>query len=160
MCSSKLTQTASPRSVRSESKMCTRHISVSSRLDQIERIGQVVDECAQVAGFDDRLSYACQLAVGEACENIIMHGYGIENSGTIEATIHAQPGELTIELVDDAPPFNVAKAPENNSLPLDDPPIGGLGLRIIHKVMDSVEYHRRGDHNHLKLHKSCPVSVT
>ncbi|NIS82132.1 MAG: hypothetical protein GTO14_18420 [Anaerolineales bacterium] len=144
----------------SDTKMSTRCISVSSRLDQIERIGQVVDECAQVAGFDDRLSYACQLAVGEACENIIKHGYGMENSGIIEAIIHAKPGKLMIELVDNAPPFNVAQEPNIDSTHPDDPPIGGLGLRIIHKVMDKVEYHRRGDHNHLKLYKSCNVSVT
>lgn len=134
--------------------MSTRRIVVSGRLDQIEVIGRFVDECAISAGFDESTSYACQLAIGEACENIILHGYGGEGTGEIEVIIHTNPGELTIELLDNAPAFDVAKRPIENSLSNDDPPIGGLGLRIIHRVMDQVEYKRDGDLNHLILCKS------
>jgi anti-sigma regulatory factor (Ser/Thr protein kinase) len=137
--------------------MPTRQLSVSGRLDKIEVVGSIVDECAQSAGFDERTNYACQLAVGEACENIILHGYGEEGAGTIEVIVHAKPGELTIELWDSAPPFNVAKEPQPVPCTPEDPPIGGLGLKIIHKVMDKVEYKRRGNRNCLRLCKSSPT---
>lgn len=160
MFSSRHMQIVNPPSVLSKVEMCTRRLSIPGRLDQIARVGQLVDECAQIAGFDDRTSYACQLAVGEACENIIKHAYGSESTRPIEVVVLAECGKLTIELVDDGPPFNVAQKPVKNNVQVDDPPIGGLGLRIIHKVMDRVEYHRLGNQNHLKLQKSCNPSVT
>lgn len=154
------TRTVNPPSQHSKVTMCTRRLSIPGRLDQIARVGELVDECAQIAGFDDRTSYACQLAVGEACENIIKHGYGSESSRQIEVVVLAESGKLTIELVDDGPPFNVAHKPAKNNVQVDDPPIGGLGLRIIHKVMDKVEYQRHGNHNHLRLHKTSNPSLT
>jgi serine/threonine-protein kinase RsbW len=129
-------------------------VSISNRLDQIEHVGSAVERCAREAGFDDRANYACQLAVGEACENIIKHGYGDHHAGSIEVVIEAAPMKIVIELRDSAPPFDAAKKPDCQIWQPDDPPIGGLGMRIIHRVMDNVEYQRNGSQNLLKLSKS------
>ena len=123
------------------------------RFEQIEAICDLVDRAAQMAGFDDSTNYACQLAVGEACENIICHGYKDEEHGEIEITVHAEPGELTIELQDSAPSFD----PTSMSTPepeggIEDK-VGGLGLPIIHRVMDEIEYSYRGNRNRLILRK-------
>jgi serine/threonine-protein kinase RsbW len=133
--------------------MAGQSLSVPGRLDQIEVIGRLVDQGAQDASFDDLTSYSCQLAVGEACENIILHGYGEEGLGDIDVHVDSAPGQLTITLRDTAPPFNAAKKPADEELDQHDPPIGGLGLKIIHKVMDRVEYSRRGNQNQLTLLK-------
>ncbi len=133
--------------------MADQSLSVPGRLDQIEVIGRLVDQGAQEAGFDDLTSYCCQLAVGEACENIILHGYGEEGLGDIEIQVDSNPGQLSITLCDTAPPFNAAKKPTDEELDQVDPPIGGLGLKIIHKVMDRIEYSRRGNQNQLTLFK-------
>jgi anti-sigma regulatory factor (Ser/Thr protein kinase) len=133
--------------------MADQRLSVHGRLDQIEVIGRLVDQGAQDAGFDDLTNYSCQLAVGEACENIIRHGYGEDGIGDIEIQIESQPGQLTITLSDTAPPFNAAKKPADEEFNQDDPPIGGLGLKIIHKVMDRIEYSRQGNQNRLTLLK-------
>ncbi|HLB65096.1 MAG TPA: ATP-binding protein, partial [Anaerolineales bacterium] len=118
-------------------------------MDQIEKICGLVGEAAREAGFSQRTAYACQLAVTEACENIIQHGYGSEPSGEIEARIRASSGELTIELLDSAPPFNPAARPPARPWTSQDPPVGGLGLIMIHKVMDEVKYRRKGRRNWL-----------
>ena len=140
--------------------MALRHVSVSGYLDQIEIIGRLIEECALAAGFDDRISYQCQLAIGEACENIIIHGYGGEGIGEIDITVQTMPGEITVELKDDAPPFNAAQKPEEVNWSEEDPPIGGLGLLIIHRVMDKIEYRRLDNQNYLKLRKTISSPVT
>jgi anti-sigma regulatory factor (Ser/Thr protein kinase) len=133
--------------------MRARTLTIASRLDQIERICSLVGEAGREAGFDKRTTYACQLAVSEACENIIKHGYEAKGSGEIEATIRVAPGDLSVELLDSAPPFNPAAKPPAREWPTHAPPVGGLGLIMIHKVMDEVKYRRKGRHNWLLLHK-------
>ncbi len=135
-------------------------LTVPARLDRICDITSMVGEAARQAGFDDRSAYACELAVGEACENIIKHGYKAEDRGDIRLSIASLPGELTIELVDSAPPFNPSRAPDTPDWTVEDPPVGGLGLLIIHRVMDQVQYLRRRRRNVLRLVKHLPPAAT
>ena len=128
-------------------------LTVPATLDQIEAICDAVDSAANAAGFDERARYACQLAASEACENIVKHGYGGGAAGEIEARLRALPHDLTIELLDTAPPFNPASPPNAAPWSIDDPPVGGLGLLIIHRVMDEVEYERVEGHNRLRMRK-------
>lgn len=131
-------------------------LTIPGRLAQVEQVCILVGQSARAAGFDRRTAYACQLAVTEACENIILHGYGGEGLGEITASAAASPGELAIQLEDRAPPFNPSTKPPPPTWSDDDPPVGGLGLRIIHRVMDEITYDRRGDRNVLRLVKRLP----
>lgn len=133
--------------------MPTRSLVVPALLAEVAPICDLVNDEALAAGFDSRTSYACQLAVGEACENIIIHGYGEQSSGQIAVTVHSQPGELTVELADNAPPFNPAESQPGPPDP-DSPRLGGLGLLIMHRVMDEIDYVRRSDGNTLTMRKA------
>lgn len=124
-----------------------------ARLDQLEAVCRLVDQGARSAGFDDRTSYACQLAVTEACENIVLHGYREPGAGDIRVTTRSRPGELTIDLVDSAPPFNPTRAGLDEDWEETNPPVGGRGLLIIRRVMDEIRYQRRGHRNYLRLRK-------
>jgi len=133
-------------------------LTIQAYLDQIQQIRDLVKLAALEAGFQEDENYAVQLAVSEACENIILHGYGQENDATIKVEARPSPGELQIELWDQAPPFNPAMRPKAVEWSPDDPPIGGLGLIIIHRVMDEVRYARERGHNRLSMHKRSPAS--
>jgi len=81
------------------------------------------------------------LAVNEACMNIIQHGY--ENKPDHEFSIivalskEANKKELIIQLIDHAKKIDPSKI---KSRELDDIKPGGIGVHIIHKLMDSVVY--------------------
>jgi anti-sigma regulatory factor (Ser/Thr protein kinase) len=134
--------------------MVEKRMKVNGHLDQIERIGRLIQDAAQDAGFDEMESYACELAVCEACENIILHGYGDDTIGEIEVAVHTEPDKITIDLWDDAPPFDPANSPDKRDWSTDNPPVGGLGLVIMHKVMDDVEYRRMEGRNQLRMNRS------
>lgn len=136
--------------------MHIRQATFPGRLDQIEAICRLVEQSAQEAGFDPAASYACQLAVAEASENIIKHGYGVEGKGSIHVSATRRADGLMFELRDDAPPFNPALSPTISQFDEDDPPVGGLGLIILHRVMDEVHYERLAGQNHLTLIKRKP----
>lgn len=139
--------------------MTEHRASFPAHLRNIEAICAFVGEAAHEAGFDARTRYACQLAVGEACENIIKHGYGDEGRGDIQVTAEAGRCELTIELRDTAPPFNPAGSPPRLDLDRENPQVGGVGLVIIHRVMDEIFYSRDGDQNCLTLCKKGLLTV-
>lgn len=130
-----------------------KELSISARLDQVDRVRDLIHECALKAGLSRQEAYQAQLAVSEACENVINHGYRQESSEPIRVVCTADEGELTIEIFDSAPPFNPASKPEEKPWDEGNPPIGGLGLVIIHRVMDEVEYRREGSENHLTMRK-------
>lgn len=128
-------------------------VALVSSPEELSSTCQTVDEAARQAGFDDRESYALQLAVCEAAENIFAHGYEPDSPGPIHITIESDPGRLTVILVDSAPPFNPARQDPGPPSPPDDPPAGGLGLFIMHKIMDEILYTREAGHNRLTLSK-------
>lgn len=140
--------------------MSHQSLKIEGRFKEIALLNDLIETGAKEAGFGDRDSYALQLAVCEALENIITHGYKGESDQKIEAHIDAIPGELRIELWDDAPPFNPANGPVEIDWSEDDPPVGGLGLLIIHKVMDEVNYKRKGKRNWLRMLKRKPSTLS
>lgn len=154
MCSLRLSRIENRRSVRSDPAMGTQRLTVPARLQSIRYVADAVAVAAADAGFDDKTSYACQLAVSEACENIVIHGYGQDQAASIEVVITSAPSTLTIELTDSAPPFDPTLVEVSPPRPPEDPPVGGLGLYIIRQVMDDVTYRRTDEHNHLRLHKT------
>ena len=125
----------------------------------IELVCRFVGKASDEAGFDERTRYGCQLAVGEACENIIKHGYGGEGRGNILVTTESSAGEISVELRDTAPPFNPAGKPPDLDLDPENPQVGGVGLVIIHRVMDEIYYSRDGDTNCLTLRKKNRLSI-
>ncbi len=127
---------------------------VPARYDRIKQICSFVVDAANVAGLDESSTFQCQIAVDEACTNIIEHGYEGEDKGRIEVICNTNPGVLKIELLDQAPPFDPNKVPEPDlGAPLEDMKIGGLGIYFMKKMMDDVSFSRENGTNRLGLLK-------
>ncbi|HSR47200.1 MAG TPA: ATP-binding protein [Anaerolineales bacterium] len=122
--------------------------------EQLRQVCESVREAASLCGFDERTSYACQLATCEAVENVIQHGYRGAAGGQVTVETRARPGDLVVEIVDDAPPFDPTSYPLVSDASPDDMQVGGRGILMIHRVMDDVHYERRGNKNHLRLTKN------
>ena len=103
----------------------------------LEAISLQVKEAADVAGLDDDAAYAIQLAVEEACDNIIEHAYGNNMRGDIECTCEATPDGLVVTLRDHGDPFDPDSVPPPNlDSSLEERDAGGLGLHFIRKLTD------------------------
>ncbi|HKY84991.1 MAG TPA: ATP-binding protein [Anaerolineales bacterium] len=148
----------SPRHTFHEGLPATRRAIFPSDRTRIPEMCAFVSEAATQSGFDDRTSHACQLAVCEAIENIIQHGYRREGAGEIRVSTQARPGELTVEIADRAPAFDPSTHPLSPTPLHSDPPVGGRGLRMIRGVMDVIHYERRGHQNILRLTKNRPFT--
>lgn len=72
-------------------------------------------------------------AVGEAFNNVVLHGYADQEVGTIELRIQTRRGRIQIELRDWGASFDPGAVPAPQ---LDELPESGLGLYIMQSFMD------------------------
>ena len=95
------------------------------------------------------------LALEEAIANVIMYAYPKdEDNKPILLTAEYKNGELDFILSDKGTPFDPTKVPEADvTLPVEDRPIGGLGIFLIRKIMGEVTYQRIDGENKLKMTK-------
>lgn len=95
---------------------------------------------------------AVQLAVEEAVTNVINHGYTDGQAHTLTVELTLEDRRLTTVITDDAPAYDPLARPEvDTSKPLEEREIGGLGVHLVKKLMDSAQYERRDDRNVLTL---------
>ena len=93
------------------------------------------------------------LAVEEAASNVIEHGYK-GRGGTLQVLFAVENDDVTIELRDQAKPFKPGKIGRpDETLPLEERPLGGLGLHLMHELMDEVRYETLPDGNLLTMIK-------
>jgi serine/threonine-protein kinase RsbW len=121
----------------------------------LAEIGEFVSSQSEKAGLNENDVYSVQLAVDEACTNIIEHGYEGEGIGEIECTCEILPDGIMITLIDEGKLFNPKDAPiPKLQIPLDELVSRGAGVYLMHKVMDEVTYSVSKDNkNKLKLFK-------
>ncbi len=113
----------------------------SGRFKSLAKISKFVKKHAKAAGLDDADIYAVELAVDEACSNIIEHAYQGEGVGKIECACNVSANGLTITLRDNGKAFEMDQVPQPDiNRPLQHRTKGGLGVFLIRKMMDDVQY--------------------
>ena len=129
-------------------------LTIPGRYDRLEQIAKFIEQAGQAAGLDEVAVCRCQLAVDEACTNIIEHGYEGEDRGEIALVCAPADGELVITISDQAQRFDPEAVPEPTlNASLEDMQIGGLGLYFMRQVMDAVEFTYEDGNNKLVLVK-------
>ena len=87
-------------------------VRVPANYQYLAEISKFVGDAAREADMDAASVYAVQLAVDEACSNIIEHAYGEQGGGEIECTCETVANGLKITLYDQGNPFNPEDIPE------------------------------------------------
>jgi len=94
------------------------------------------------------------LAIEELLTNCIEYGYDDANEHTIIIVLSIHDQDLTITVIDDGHPFDPLTAPPPDfSLPVQDRPIGGLGIHMLRHLSDHIAYERRDGTNRITVTK-------
>jgi len=125
------------------------------------RMSVLRDALAFVTGFaaaknlSERDHLRLQLVVEELFTNTIMHGYGKECDEPIEIALDAAPGQVTVRYEDAAatydPARTLAASREQVAVPLEQRPIGHLGVHLVAAIVDDMRYARVGARNQLQI---------
>lgn len=116
--------------------------------------------CAGIPGVTDEVLYDMQLAVDEACTNIITHGYAGMDPGSIILDLEMDPDKLTISLTDFGHSFEPGNAPMPDvEAPIEERELGGFGLFFIQQSVDQMDYRVTEDGNTMILTKYIARSL-
>jgi anti-sigma regulatory factor (Ser/Thr protein kinase) len=129
-------------------------ITVTNDLAELERLSRVVEEFGRAERLSAQVIFDLQLAANEIVTNVILHGYDDEREHAIVVRLVANAGEVTLEVEDDGRAFDPSSAPAPPlDLPLEERPLGGLGVHLARRVTDAIEYRRQDDRNILRMRK-------
>jgi serine/threonine-protein kinase RsbW len=113
---------------------------VAAEVGNLAEIRRFVREEATALAAGEEAICDLELAVDEAACNIIRHGYkGLV--GTIQISVKRNGDSLVICLHDEAPLFDPTHHPPPDvTLPLEQRPLGGLGIFLIRQAVDGWAY--------------------
>jgi len=124
-----------------------------SRLENVELLAFAVRGLCGAAGVAARECAHIELALVEAANNVVRHAYRGEAGHVLEVVFTLERESFTLEVADHGTPMPVRPAPNLDFDPADIAhlPEGGMGLFIIHSVMDHVDYRSEDGRNALRM---------
>lgn len=121
-------------------------------LDDFRRF--LKEHCAGKTEVSDEVLYDLQLAVDEACTNIITHGYADMDPGSIILDLELDSDKIVITLTDFGHAFEPGNVPTPDvEAPLHEREPGGFGLFLIQQSVDQMDYNVTEDGNKMILTK-------
>lgn len=132
-----------------------KEIIVKGTLEELENVQEFLEQHLVYEQCSLKTIFQLNIAVEEIYVNIAKYAY-YPNEGevTIRYKIEEEPTTIVIEFLDNGKPFNplVVENP-NVSMKADVRAIGGLGILLVKKNMDQVEYKYDNGQNVLTLKK-------
>ncbi|MFH1039364.1 MAG: ATP-binding protein [PVC group bacterium] len=131
-------------------------IRVPARLENLEKLVDFIIGCLECSGVPQPAISDIHLAADEACTNTITYAYPAGERGDIELSCAVSGGTITVTIRDWGVPFNPLQAPSPDiGLDIEDRPIGGLGIFLMKKFSDRLEYRRVDGSNLLTIIKKA-----
>jgi anti-sigma regulatory factor (Ser/Thr protein kinase) len=114
---------------------------VKAILPNVPRVTACIAKVLKSEGLDEHALYQVQLAVDEACANVVDHAYVGLEAGEMEVSCYRYDDAFLIVRVRDwGQGFDPAQVDEPDVYaPLEERSLGGLGLFLVRKVMDWVQ---------------------
>ncbi len=121
-------------------------------LGELRQIGAWVATFAETHKISDAARHAIDLALEEWLTNVVSYAFSDNAEHWITLRLECSAGEVRMTVEDDGREFNpLDRPPVDTTEPLETRGIGGLGIHMIRKLMDRVEYHRDGGRNILTM---------
>lgn len=120
--------------------------------NQLEQIPAAVEEFAERDNWPPDLVFKLNLVLEELGINIVNYSGATEE---IEISLASDDETVTIEIADNGRPFNplTEVGTPDISAPLGERLIGGLGVHLVHSMMDELSYSREDGMNRLAMTK-------
>ena len=133
-----------------------KEISLQATLENIQVVTDFVDEQLEAKDCPMKAQMQIDIAIDELFSNIARYAY---NPGVGEATVQVEvagdPLAVEITFMDHGVPYNpLEKEDPDVTLSAEEREIGGLGIFMVKKSMDAIEYEYTEGRNVLKIRKN------
>ena len=128
-------------------------ITLRSEAAELIRLEAFAEAFARDCGLADDERARLLIILEELFTNVVAHGSGARfAAGGVTVALGRRRGLVTIDFVDDGPPFDPLAHPEPDlDVSPDQRPVGGLGIAIVRAMADQASYRRESHRNHLYL---------
>ena len=131
-----------------------RRLSIPSRTSDLARVRRHVARWAREADLPEPAADALQLAVDEACANVIEHGYAGRLDGRVEVEAHLLPDRVVVVVRHRGVPYDPAAMPVTGlSETLAQRRPHGYGLHLMRRLVDAVDFTSRRGVSEVRLTK-------
>jgi serine/threonine-protein kinase RsbW len=132
-------------------------LSVTSEMENLTDVNDFITSVAKKLGLDADQTFALQMAVDEGCANVIEHAYDGQEGKTIQIACQTVDDDVVVTIRDQGRAFDPEAVPRpDTTAPLEKRENGALGLYLMEKLMDSVEFEFDPDKgNTLTMRKRC-----
>ena len=109
-------------------------------LKELESVFDFLEHHLPGQSIGERNAFAVKFVVEELFTNMVKYGRG--STGNITMKIHRSKESCVVTMIDDdVDRFDVTKPPDVNiSQPIQERTPGGLGIYLINKIVDSIDY--------------------
>ena len=127
---------------------------INADVKHLSKVLEFIDSFLESVNCPPKAQMQIDTSVEEIFVNIASYAYP-EGKGTADIDIYlTNYNTVCIELTDRGKPFNpLARTNPDTSLTANERKIGGLGIFMVKKLMDKVEYARQDNCNKLYLYK-------
>jgi anti-sigma regulatory factor (Ser/Thr protein kinase) len=128
---------------------------VANQIEELVRVEAFLEELGESWDLPVQLVFSLNLVIEEALANIISYGYDDQGSHQIRMEFAREGSDLRLTIIDDGHEYDpTLKMDPDINLSVGERPVGGLGIFLIKKIMDRVEYQREDNKNYLILTKN------
>jgi len=133
-----------------------KELTVKAAIENLDTVTTFVNEQLEQLGCPVRAQRQVDVAIDELFGNIAQYAYNPEvGPATVRVETLEDPLAVIITFIDNGAPFDpLAKADPDTSLSMEERGIGGLGIYMVKKTMDSVSYEYRDGQNILRIQKN------
>jgi serine/threonine-protein kinase RsbW len=133
---------------------------LKSKLSELNTLCRHLEDCGNNMQLPQKCLFEINLGLDELFTNIISYGFEDDADHRIKFSLAKKRETLVVQVEDDGKPFNPLEAANPEvSQDLDSINIGGLGIHLVKKMMDAIDYQRVEGKNRLVL-KKCVAPFT
>ena len=132
-----------------------KEITLPATLENLASVQSFIEEELEAADCPRKAMMQISIAVEEIYVNIARYAYDPQvGEATVRCAVGGGPLQVTIQFLDSGKPFDPLARPDaDTSLSAEERDIGGLGILMVKKSMDDVQYRYEDGCNILTLKK-------
>lgn len=133
-----------------------KELTVDAAIENIETVTNFINEELEQLNCPMKAQIQIDVAIDELFGNIARYAYNPETGkATVRIEVDKSPLSVIITFIDHGKPFDpLSAATPDITLSAEERGIGGLGIFLVKKSMDLVEYEFENGHNILKIKKN------
>lgn len=128
-------------------------ISIPSRTELLKMVVDLANHVSTIHNFSESDSRKIALAIDEAITNVIKHSYQNKMDEDIKLEFYSAKDGMKIKIIFTGVPPVLSKVGVNLNQMIKDGAKGGLGVELMRRIMDSVEYQTTGNINTCEMIK-------